>query len=274
MFIERLENKVERIENSLQNSQGDWEIAFLKSLFRQFGFGVNADAFQQLAESIDLNMLRKNADSILKLEALLFGQAGMLELPNLDDVYIDQIKNEWRFLKNKYNLSAVYTHLKMMRLRPANFPFLRLSQLAHFISKSEHLFSKVVEAKNLKEIMELLNLHGNEFWKNHSTFQKEKKNASVELGKASKELIVINVIIPFLFEYGNRNNQENIKEKALLFADELKAESNFKTRKFETVGILPKSALQAQAMIQLHDNYCTQTACLKCMIGTKILKQE
>lgn len=279
LVVERLERKTEEIENQLQNLNFDWNEVFFRMLAKNFGFKVNAEPFLQLAESLPMKILSKHSDSSFQIEALLYGQAGMLN-ENFEDHYPLALKNEYAFLKNKYNLTSISTSSwKYLRLMPANFPVIRISQFAMAIKGNEHLFSRILEAKTLQDIRIMFEVKAHEYWEDHSAFERETKKSVKQLGNSSKENIVINTVIPFLFLYGKSKNKQEYIDKALHFLEECPAENNKITRSWDKLLKAKGSenskignALQAQASIELKNEYCSHKKCLSCSIGIQVLK--
>lgn len=271
LMIERLQQKAGKIEKILQQTKSHWEEVFWRVLARNFGIKVNADAFEKIAESVSVNILAKHKNRLTQLEALLLGQAGLLE-EDFDDDYPVMLQKEYRFLKAKYQLQAIHIPVHFLRMRPANFPTIRLSQLASLINESSHLFSLVKETEDLKIIISMFNATANDFWHYHYTFSEKAEFKKKNLGRQMTENIILNTVIPVLYAYGWYNNTEAYKEKALRWSEELAAEKNNITKGFENLGIENKNAFDSQALIQLKNMYCNEKRCLQCAIGNKILK--
>ena len=274
LLAERLERKADYIEGFLQASKGHWETAFYYALARNFGFNVNADPFEQLARSLPLEVLAKNRDSLLKLEALLFGQAGLLN-PKLKDEYAQELNREYEFLKKKYSLEPVAAYQwKFMRLRPVNFPTIRIAQFAQLIYKSTHLLSKILETENLESLKEFFRLGTSEYWVNHYTFGKKSKAREKQFGARSFDLVLINTIVPFLFVYAQHQKNENLKARALNFLGRTPAEQNSIIRRFAESGIKCQNAAQSQALLRLRNDYCKYLKCLDCAIGNRLIRKS
>ena len=273
LLIERLENKAEQIELKLSESNNNWEESFYIALARNFGFKVNADPFEQLAYNTPLSILIKYKNNLFQLEAILFGQSSLIN-PNLKDEYTLSLDKEYQFLKAKHKLKAVYSYQwKFMRMRPTNFPSIRIAQFASLIHKSSHLFSKIISIEKLKDLQELFNIESSEYWDEHYVLGKKAKKSKKSFGKSSFDLILINTIIPFLFVYANHNGNEELKNRALRFLQETKGESNSIITRYTKSGIKTDNAGQSQALIQLYNNYCTYTKCLECSIGINLIKE-
>jgi hypothetical protein len=272
MLIERLEAKVEAIESILSQFQGNWEQAFYVSLARNFGFNVNSEAFEQLARSIPIQVLARYKDSVFQLEALLFGQASLLNSQLLDG-YVHELKGEYEYLAKKHQLKPIEGYLwKFMRLRPVNFPTLRIAQFAQLIHQSSHLFSKVLTATKLSDLQVLFSLKASEYWDKHYHFAKKAKEFPKVFGDSSFDLVLINTIVPFLFVYGHHQNSEELKERAFMFLQHTKAESNSIIQRFAKESVIAHHAGQSQALLHLKNQYCSHISCLQCALGMELIR--
>ncbi len=272
MLIERLKTKTEAIEVLLKDSENNWEQAFYISLARSFGFGLNSDAFERLARKTPLSILAKHKDQIFQLEALLLGQAGFLEESQIDD-YHNNLKKEYTFLQKKYQLKSLKkADWKYLRLRPDNFPIIRIVQFAQLIHYSNHLFSKIIELKNLKELRQLLQFSVSEYWQKHYSFGKPSTFSRKRMGRNSVDILIINTIVPYLFLYSLKNNITS--NRALELLKELPPEENNIIRKWKKQGIEVENAGQTQALLHIYKNYCTDKKCFRCTIGHKVLTQK
>ncbi len=272
LLVERLENKTTDIIRSLEINKNNWEETFYQFLARGFGVKVNTEPFEQLARSLPLLILGKHKNSLFQLEALLFGQAGMLEIDFKDD-YPIRLQKEYNFLKKKYNLQSIHSESwKYMRMRPANFPSIRIAQFATLVYQSSHLFSKILAVQNVKEIEHMFEVKISNYWQTHYVFDKPSIKRKKSLGKNSIHLLIINTIAPFLFLYGKSIDRESLKEKALELLEELQSEKNTIINEWRKLGMNPSSAYQSQALLHLKKNYCDKKNCLNCSIGHAILK--
>jgi hypothetical protein len=270
--IERLESKYNQINHTLQQNKNDWEATFYQKLARNFGFKTNAIPFEMLAKSIPIEYLSKNKDNHFQLEALFFGQAGFLEDDLTDNAYFTKLRAEYSYLKKRFNLTPLENHLwKFSKLRPSNFPTIRIAQFAKLIHKSSKLFSRILEAQKLNEIYELFDIELDGFWLTHYTFQKESTKRTKKLGKQALTTIIINTIVPFLFIFGERKDKEEYKNKAIEYLNELPPENNNITKKWKKLGLKQENAYQTQALIHLKNQYCDQKKCLDCAIGNQLI---
>jgi hypothetical protein len=273
--VERLESKYNQIHETLAQNNNDWETTFYQKLARNFGFKINAVPFELLARSLPIEYLSKYKDNLFQIEALLFGQAGFLEANLTDNPYFTELTREYAYLKKRFNLVPIEKHLwKFSKLRPSNFPTVRIAQFAKLIHKSSRMFSRILESKELNKIYELFNIELGDFWLTHYTFQKESTKRSKKLGKQAITTIIINTIVPFLFIFGERKNKEEYKEKAIKFLNELPPENNSITKRWTNIGIKQENAYQTQALIHLKNEYCNQKKCLDCDIGNQLINRR
>jgi hypothetical protein len=274
LMIERLEDKTSEILIRLQQNNCDWNETFYQMLSRMFGFKVNSVPFEMLAKSLPIGILAKHKSSLFQLEALLFGNSGLLNEQLLGDDYYISLRNEYSFLYKKYQLKGIESHLwKFMRLRPGNFPTVRISQLAALIHRSHGLFSRIIEIESLDELKKLFEVQASDYWNAHYSFNKNSTRNSVkELGENSINTLIINVVIPFLFVYGEKQNKENLKNRSLEFLEQLPAEENSIIEKWGKMGVESRSAFESQALLQLKNKYCERKKCLNCQIGVKLVK--
>ncbi|NJL75317.1 MAG: DUF2851 family protein [Saprospiraceae bacterium] len=272
LLVERLERKTQVIEQILVNSKNDWEETFYQFLARSFGLKVNTEPFEWLAQRTPLRLLLKHQHQLLQLEALLFGQAGFLEKEYADD-YPRQLQQEYHFLKHKYKLNELSpTVWKFMRLRPPNFPTLRIAQLAMLIFQSKHLFSKVLETTNYEDFKTLFRVHPSDYWYTHYTFDKSSKPCSKKLGKNTVDLLLINTIAPFLFLYGSQRGITAVRDRAIQLLEQIPPEKNSIIEGWQHLNLPSTSAYHSQALIQLKNEYCTPKRCLTCAIGHALLR--
>lgn len=273
LLVERMEEKTAFIKELFTFTGNNWEEVFYLLLFKNFGFKVNGDAFLQIAKSIPLSVLLKHSDSLLQTEALLYGQGGLLPA-NLKDGYPKALVKEYEFLKHKYDLTPIPHKLKFLRLRPQNFPTLRIAQLAHFILKYQHCFSKIRESNSVKEVMSLFETGVSDYWKSHYVFDEESDRKEKKLGRASIENILINSVCPLLFFYGKEKGEERFTERAIAWYEAIKPEKNSITGYFSDLGYIPQCAAHSQGLIQLYQAYCAPKKCLQCSIGASILNKN
>ncbi|MEI6947808.1 DUF2851 family protein [Paraflavisolibacter sp. H34] len=273
LLAERLTRKSDTILERLEQSRGHWEETFWWLLARNFGYRVNADAFEAVARSLPVTLLARHKSSIHQLEALLLGQAGLLEREG-EDPYVQLLRREYRFLQAKCGLKHILLPVHFLRMRPPNFPTVRLAQLAMLVHGSTHLFSKVLETDSLKEVRQWLDVTANDFWHYHYTLGEASGFRPKKLGAAMAENIIINTLVPVLFAYGRYHGEEGYKTKALRWLEEAAAEENAIISGFRELPVASRSAYDSQALLELKNEYCDHKRCLECSIGNSLLKQE
>jgi hypothetical protein len=271
LLAERLLRKASIVDDYLQQNNYHWEETFWWLLSRNFGMKVNADAFEAIARSISLNILAKHKNQIHQLEALLLGQAGLLE-ENFEEDYPILLQKEFRFLQSKYNLEPIKLPVYSLRMRPGNFPTIRLAELAMLVHESSHLFSKVKEAASAKDIRKFFEVTANDYWHYHYQFDEASSFKKKKTGATTIDNIIINTVAPVLFAYGNYHGETRYKDKALQCLEEIAAEKNLITKGFKQLNIENKNAWDSQALIELKNEYCNKKRCLECSAGNAILK--
>jgi hypothetical protein len=271
LLVERLTRKSAYILKLLNETNGHWEEAFWWMLARNFGMKVNADAFESMARSLTIKILSKHKNSIHQLEALLFGQVFLLD-HEFTDEYPKLLKREYLFLKNKYGLTPGSIPLVFLRMRPGNFPTIRLAQLAALIQNSAHLFSKVLELNTVAEVQQLFNCTANDYWHYHYLFDQSSAYRVKNLGENMVNNIIINTVAIVLFACGLHHNNQTYKDKALQWMEEMPVEENNITGGFKELHIHASSAYDSQALIELKNEYCNRKRCLECSVGNSILK--
>lgn len=273
LYFERLANKSNSINQLLVASNTDFEAVLFQLIAKNFGLKVNADAFLRLAKSIDFSIIRKERFNELVFSALLFGQAGFLE-GNIQDEYHSQLKKEYEYLQHKYNLRPIANgQFMFFRMRPTNFPTIRIAQLVSLFHQQENLFSKVIKIENLEGFYTLFSVGVNEFWKTHYTFESISKKSAKNLTKSFIDLLIINTIIPLKFLY-QKSRGEVDEESIMKLMKQIKPEKNSIISKFSDLKIKSKSAFETQSLLELRNNYCASKRCLQCAIGVKILNRN
>lgn len=274
VVVERLQTKANDILIRLRKNDNDWEETCFQLLASNFGFKVNKTQFIDLATRIPCKLLQKHADNLTQLEALLFGMAGFLE-DDVDDAYFERLKKEFRFLCAKYKLSRILSrhHWKFLRLRPANFPTIRMAQLAHLLSEHQKLFSMFLNVKDVKILKGNLRAVQSEYWQRHYDFGKTTENKIGGLGEESINNIIINTCVPLLAAYSIEKDQQEYLDRALIFLQRTNSEKNKITNAWKNLGMRISSAFDSQASIELMNSYCLQKKCLDCSIGVSILNE-
>lgn len=281
---ERLEQKTDAIINRVEQCNGSWEAGFFVTLARNFGFGINGDAFEQWALSIPLNDIAHHRDNLFQIEAIFMGQAGLLDLDTIPekyhhdaiaDGYFDKLKNEYLYLKHKFGLQQIDSKMwRFLRLRPQNFPHIRISQLANLYYAAKCSISQIVECDTVKEAMNTMHTGVTPYWETHYTFGSESEKNEKHISPFSLNLLMINTVIPVLFAYGRHQSKEKYCDRAFDFLEQLKAENNHIVRMWKECGLNVDNAGDSQALIQLKNEYCDKKNCLRCRIGYEYLKGE
>ncbi|MBQ8673851.1 MAG: DUF2851 family protein [Bacteroides sp.] len=275
--VERLQQKADLIGQRLQRWGNHWEDVFFITLSRNFGFGLNGDAFEAWAGRLDLRAVDKHRDDLFQVEALFFGQAGLLsdDLSEADDYYL-RLQREFRYLQHKFTLPAPLdpSRWRFLRLRPGNFPHVRLAQLARLYHEQQNLFSRVMQADTMEGVKQLLAVSVSPYWETHFTFRKSSARRKKQLGDNALNLILINTVIPFLYAYGLHKSDERLCERAVRFLDSLQAEDNRIIRQWSDAGLSVSTAADTQALLQLHHEYCEKRDCLRCRFGHEFLKRK
>jgi len=270
LYFERLERKSKTIDTLLIDSKNDWEAVLFALLAKNFGLKVNGDSFFSLANSIDYATLRKSQSKVELLEALFFGQLGLLDSES-SNAYHQELQNEYTFLKQKFQLNNQgVLPLQFFRLRPPNFPTIRLSQLANLYHQEQQLFSKVIAINKLSDYYELFSVSTTPFWNAHYTFDKSSKVSVKKITRAFIDLLLINTILPLKFCYAKQEGKA-IDDSILDVISAIASEKNSIIDGFNQLRPISKSALESQAIIQLKTEYCDTNQCLKCAVGNSLL---
>lgn len=271
LLTERLENKVESIHQLLLQSGNDWENVLFQVFAQYMGAPINKDPFLLLAKSLPVNVWSKYCGSLMQIEALLFGQAGFLQQP-FDDEYPNQLRKEYLYLKKLHNLQALEKHTwKFLRLRPSNFPTLRIAQLAALINSQPKLFSKITEANSVQQIQQIFKTNVSGYWQTHYVFDKPSKKYNAQIGASMGNVLFINAVAPVLFAYGRYKDNEKLCNNTFLFLEKSKPETNTITRNWAELNWQAENAFQSQAMLQLKNEYCNKFRCVECAMGAAIL---
>ena len=273
LFIERLEKRSEQIRELLFSTKNDWEATLFIMLAKNFGLRVNQDAFLVLAKSIPYSIIRKEQREVMKLSALFFGQAGFLD-EEIEDSYYLSLKTEYAYLRHKYGLEPASKHqFQFFRMRPANFPTIRIAQLAALYSRQQNLFSRLMNLKDIRQFYMIFKVELAPFWETHYTFDKESRKSKKNLTSGFLDLTLINTIIPLKFYYLKTINQFD-KTFLLDFLRELKPEKNSIISRFSMLGVQANNAFESQALLELKSNYCAPKRCLECAIGNQLVRKN
>ena len=272
--MERFEQKATLLNERLKRCQGNWEDAFFITLARNFGFGLNGDAFETWAHRLPFRAVDKHRNDLFQIEAIFFGQAGILEDSDGDGYYL-RLKKEYTYLQHKFGLIPMDASLwRFLRLRPANFPHIRIAQLACLYHRAYGLLSRIMETETLQGVRDILKGGTSEYWLTHYTFGGSSPSRPKALSNTSLDLLIINTVVTFLYAYGLHKGNRVLCARAGSFLEELKAENNYITRMWEQCGMKASNAADSQALIQLKKEYCDKKKCLYCRIGYEYLKRK
>lgn len=271
LLVERLQGKVEQVNALLAASENDWENVMFQMIARYMGASINKDAFFELAKSLPIKVWAKHQHDILQTEALVFGQAGFLS-ETFTDEHPNQLRKEYNYLKRLHQLQPMDKHVwKFLRLRPSNFPTLRLAQLAALMGKEVKLLSQILESRNTAAIHRFFEVEVSEYWKTHYQFDKLSKKAENNLGSAMKDILLINAVAPVLFAYGKYKGEEDLCERAVQLLESCTPEHNAIITGWKKLNLKPANAFESQYLLQLKNEYCDKFRCLECAIGHRIL---
>jgi hypothetical protein len=281
---ERLEQKTEAISRRVKERNGSWEDAYFMTLARNFGFGVNGEAFEKWAATLSLQSVGHHRDDIFQIEAIFLGQAGLLDeqaIPQrhrkeaANDIYLTKLRREYSYLNHKFHLEQMSaTEWKFLRLRPQNFPNIRISQLANLYYNRRSNLSQLIECRSVDEMSDLFATHVTPYWETHYSFGAEGKKSAKQLSKQSVRVLILNTAIPILFAYGRHKGDETLTDRAFRLLEELKAEDNSIIRMWKECGLEIETAADSQAIVQLKKEYCDRRDCLRCRFGYEYIKRN
>jgi hypothetical protein len=271
LFFERLERKSIHIEQLLQDTENDWEAVLFCLLAKNFGLNTNGDSFYKMAKSIPFHIVRKEALEVNYLESLFFGQAGMI--PNtVEDTYLKELQAQYDYLAIKYKLERpIIEPIEFFKHRPDNFPTIRIAQLSMLYHLQRNLFSSIFAVTTSKEIYQIFDVAVSRYWKTHYNFDKSSPKKEKSLSKAFIDLVIINTIVPLQFAY-SKSQGKDISEQLLTIINTIAPEKNAIIDKFQSFGIISKSAFETQSLLQLKNDYCNAKKCLQCAVGIALIK--
>ena len=262
LHVERLEERTRQIMERRSRLNMDWEDTMFVTVARSFGFGKNGDAFEVWANSIPMSAVGKHRDNLFQVRAIFFGQAGMLDgtsLSGMDEKEYKDLCNEYKYLRAKFSLTPIERHRwNYLRLRPQNFPHVRIGQLANLYYEGTLSFAALINANTVDDCMKLFDVPSKAF----------------QLSKASKHILLINAVLPFVFAYGTYRNNDELKERATEMYEQIDAEDNKIVRSWIDAGLKPEHAADSQALIQLYNRYCQPHDCLRCRFGHEYISHS
>jgi hypothetical protein len=270
LFLERIEERSDEIEELLVTTANDWEAVFFLFLAKSFGLNVNGIVFFELMQSIPYEIIRKEQSDIVQLEALFLGRAGLLETDK-EDVYFKELKKRWNYLQQKYQLPEIILQpVHFFKLRPDNFPTIRLAQLAQLISQEPQLFHKCMHIQKVSDFYQLVAIAPSVYWQSHYVFDRQSASKRKKLSKSFIDLVIINALLPFLFAFHRYQNSDST-EQLLALASQIEPEKNVMIDKFLSFGLTCNTSYDTQALLQLKKQYCDFNRCLSCAIGQKLI---
>jgi hypothetical protein len=278
---ERLEQKTDTIRHRVELCNGSWEDAYFMTLARNYGFGINGDAFEQWAASVPLQDVAHHRDNLFQVEAMFMGQAGLLDAEAVprryreaasNEGYFSRMREEYLYLSHKFQLKPIDHQLwRFLRLRPQNFPHIRIAQMANLFYQQKTGLSRLIDCEDVKAVRTLFRTNVTPYWETHYMFGAESKKSQKRLSSSSLDLLLINTAVPMLFAYGRHKQAEELCDRALAFLEQLKAENNHIVRMWKECGLTVENAGDSQALIQLKKEYCDKKDCLRCRIGYEFL---
>lgn len=275
LAFERLHSKVERVQQFYEIYHGSWEDICYVLLARTLGFGINNDAFERLARATPLRLQHKHSDSIMQIEALLFGQSGLLNCTDNSDPYVQQLKREYSFLANKFSLRPIEgTAWKLFRSRPQNFPYRRIALLAQFVKDGFSLMNDLLKTSDTKQLRQLFDRELSGYWTTHFSFGKPSPSAGRALSNSSIDIVLINTVAPLYYAYGELTDDYTMGERAVSLLEDIRPEQNAIVTMFSHAGIKCNDALTSQALIQLRRAYCEARKCIYCRLGHRLLATD
>jgi Protein of unknown function (DUF2851) len=273
-LMKRLEDKANQVGMLLNQNNGDWEETTYQLLAANFGFKVNKEPFLQLAKALTYKIIQKHRDQPVQVEALLFGQAGFLVAKTKDE-YITKLFNEYQFFSKKYSLQSSEMNVaqwKFLRLRPSNFPTLRIAQFAALLQSRKSIFSHLIEIEGYKALQQFFRITPSSYWQTHYRFGKKAEGAVPDFGEASADMVIINSVVPLLVAYGKAKDDWTLVDKAVNILQHIASEKNKIVTLWKDLGYTSKNAFDSQGLIELYQNFCQSRQCLNCNIGSAILK--
>ena len=271
LIVERMQKKTADTDTILSKNTFDWEDTFYRQMLRYMGMKVNNEAFAMLANTLPFRVLQKHADNLTQVEAMLFGCAGLLD-GSCNDDYAALLMREFNAMQAKFNLKTMPASMwKFMRMRPGNFPTVRMAQAAQVIHRNTSVFSKILACRDVNEVKAVFDVATSPYWETHYRFGVSSPRKAKHLGDMAANTLIINAVLPLMFAWGKRHERNEHCENAIAFMEAIEAEDNKTTRIFAKYGFAPQNAMHSQAMLTLYDNYCKTHRCLECRIGNILI---
>lgn len=273
LFFERLERKSKPIFELLHQTNSDWETVLFYSLAKNFGLNTNGESFFKIANSIPFSIIRKEGFELANIESLLLGNSGLLD-SDKEDEYFKDLKFRYYYLLQKYRLEKpVIAPVQFFKLRPDNFPTVRLSQLAALYHSQHNLFSKIIDSDSIHSMCKIFEVSASHYWLNHYQFDKVSPKKKKLLSKSFIDLLIINTVLPIKFSYSLTIGKDN-SEELIQIVSEIASEKNIIIDKFNSLGIVSKNAFETQSLLQLKNEYCNKSKCLECAIGVELMQNK
>lgn len=270
LFFERMERKVAPIKKFIEETNADWERVFFCQIAQGFGLNANGTIFFNMAKSLPIRVVQKERVSLVNLEALFFGKTNIIHAAN-EDTYSKNLWQTWSFLSQKYELvPAELGQLNFFKLRPDNFPTVRLSQLASLLNKHSSLFDVILSCKKKEDFYKVFDVKTTDYWMEHYVLDKRSPSKIKKTSTAFIDLIIINTVIPLTYVY-YQNKGEDCSELILDLISSLKPERNNIIDYFSQLGLGIENAFDTQALLELKKNYCDAKKCLHCGVGRDYL---
>ena len=274
MVNERLYRKAEDVGKILAMNTNNWSETFYQVLLKSFGMHTNSLPFESLGKSLPLKCIAKKKDDILAVEAMLFGQAGLLSEKSID-TYERSLYQQYQFLSKMFSLKAIDTTLwKFGKMRPVNFPHVKIAQFASLAQKSNHLFSQIIRCKDLTEIQSHFDCTPSDYWHTHYRFGTVSPFSEKRITKTSINTLIINAVVPLKFAYAIKNENDEMQDDCFSLLEQIPKEDNKIVRGWEELGLRVTNAYESQALVELKTQYCDVNKCLRCNIGHHLLSQK
>lgn len=273
-WVQRIERKLVPIRKDLLETKGDWNEVAFRAMARNFGFRTNSIPFDYWSRITPLKLIEKNKDDILNLEALFFGQAGFLSIPSRDP-YHAVLKEKYEKLSSTFGLQCMnVSSWKFARMRPVNFPTVRMAQLAVLLHQRKSIFADFFQRRAFTELIEELMVVPSDFWLHHYMFGKPSRVRFKRLGREAAENIIINTLVPLQVAYGIEKGMPEFITYAEDLLKAIPAERNFIVGKWTREGFKCNNAFDSQAMIEMWNSLCAEKKCLNCSVGSKIIHEK
>lgn len=282
LLNDRMKKKNAAIQQLLMLNHNAWDQSFYITLAHNFGFHTNGLPFELLAKQTPLAYLQKHRSSLLQIEAILFGQSGLLTEQTATDDYSRRLWKEYLFLQKKFSLQPLDGSMwKLLRMRPHNFPHVRIAQFAALFCQTEFLLSQLISFSNPKDIRPLLEVSASDYWQSHYRFgaeiplkENDKSLTRGKLGKSALDVLMINSVVPYKYAWGRAHKDLKMQEDAFALLAAIPAEKNSIIDQWKLLGQKVRNAADSQSYLHLYQEYCLRQRCLSCDVGYQIFTPE